>query len=136
MTTGEGVPGERGLARIPFSVESEGHIKGLALWLAVVGWLSLAAGVVDLINLALPARNVGHAANAVIHLLIGIWSLQAATAFRNVATTDTADQAYLVAGLTKLRGIFLLQGILILVGLAFLAAVCLFLLLHGVPAAR
>jgi hypothetical protein len=136
MTTGEGEPGDRGLARIPFSVEAEGHIKGLSLWLSVVGWLSIVAGVGDLINLMAPARNVGHVANAFLHLLIGIWSLQAAKAFRNVATTDTSDQAYLVEGFTKLRSIFLLQGVLILVGLAFLAAVGLFLLFHGLPAAR
>src|SRR5690242_15668938 len=106
MATSEGVPGDRGLARIPFSVEAEGHIKGLALWLAVLGWLSVAAGVLDLIVLVSPARNVGQLANAVVHLLIGIWSLRAATAFRNVATTDTADQAYLVEGFARLRSIF------------------------------
>ena len=49
---------------------------------------------------------------------------------------DKADQAYLVEGFTKLRSIFLLEGILVLIGLAFLAAVCVFLLLQSVPAAR
>ncbi len=47
-----------------------------------------------------------------------------------MATTDVADQAYLVQGFTKLRSIFLLQGVLVLVGLAFLVAVLLFLVLH------
>jgi len=63
---------------------------------------------------------------------VGTWSLQAATAFKNVATTDVADQAYLVQGFTKLRSIFLLQGLLILVGMAFVTAVLIFLLVHAV----
>ena len=66
-----------------------------------------------------------------MHAAIAAWSLQAARAFKNVATTDVADQAYLVQGFTKLRSIFLLQGILIIVALAFVAAVVLFLVLHG-----
>ncbi len=57
--------------------------------------------------------------------------IQAAKAFKSVAITDVADQAYLVEGFTKLRSIFLLQGLLIVVGMAFVAAVLLFLLLHA-----
>jgi hypothetical protein len=56
---------------------------------------------------------------------------QAASAFKNVATTDVADQAYLVQGFSKLRNVFLLQSILILLALAFVAAACVFVLLHG-----
>ncbi len=75
--------------------------------------------------------NAGQIVNAIIHFLLGYWCLQAATAFKKVATTDEADQAYLVQGFSRLRSIFLLQGIMILVGLAFVTAVLLFLLLHG-----
>ena len=79
----------------------------------------------------LPHRNVGQIVNLILHIAIATWSLQAARAFKSVATTDVADQAYLVQGFTKLRSIFLLQGVLILVGLAFVTAVLLFLVLHG-----
>ncbi|HWE40019.1 MAG TPA: hypothetical protein VG406_25940 [Isosphaeraceae bacterium] len=136
MATGEGVPGDRELARIPFSVEAEGHIRGLAVWLSVVGWLNIVAAAANFVILLAPMRNAGHLFDVVIHALIGAWSLQAARAFQGLATTDTADQAYLVEGFAKLRRIFLLQGILVLVGLAFLVAVLLFLLLHGLPATR
>jgi hypothetical protein len=134
MATDQGTAGPGGLSRIPFTVEAENHIRSLAFWLGLVGWLNVVAGVFDLLNLVFPARNIGHLFNAILHFAIGVWAIQAASAFKNVATTDVADQAYLVEGFTKLRSIFLLQGIVILVGLAFLAAVLLFLLLHGVNA--
>jgi hypothetical protein len=123
--------GTGGLSRIPFTVAAEGQIKSLSFWLTVVGWLNVAAAVGDFVNLVLPQRNLGLIFNLVLHLAIATWSLQAARAFRNVATTDVADQAFLVQGFTKLRSIFLVQSILILVGLAFVAAVVLFLVLHG-----
>jgi hypothetical protein len=125
-------PGSAELSRIPFTVEAEKQINTLSFWLVVVGWLNLIAAVIDLLNLALPTRNIAHVFAAIIRIVVGTWALQAAKAFKNVATTDVADQAYLVQGFTKLRSIFLLQGVMILVGFAFLAAVLLFLLVAGV----
>jgi len=123
-----------GLSRIPFTIQAENQIKTLSFWLMVVGWLNVAGAVIDVINLVLPQRNLGQIANLILHIVVGMWSLQASKAFQNVATTDVADQAYLVQGFSKLRSIFLLQGVLILVGMAFVAAVLLFLVLHGAGA--
>ncbi len=127
--SGTSEPG--GLSRIPFTAAAENQIKSLSFWLAVIGWLNVIAAVADVLNLVLPQRNLGQIFNLILHAAIAAWSLQAARAFKNVATTDVADQAYLVQGFTKLRSIFLLQGILIIVALAFVAAVVLFLVLHG-----
>jgi hypothetical protein len=131
MSAGEITTEKTGLSRIPFTVAAEAKIKSLSFWLSILGWIEIAAGVLDLIVLVTPARNAGQIFDAVIALLVGYWCLQAATAFKKVATTDEADQAYLVQGFSRLRSIFLLQGIMILVGLAFATAVLLFLLLHG-----
>jgi hypothetical protein len=131
MSDAQSLSESSGLSRIPFTIQAENQIKTLSFWLTVVGWLNIAAAVIDLINLVLPQRNFGQIANLILHILLGMWALQAAKAFQNVATTDVADQAYLVQGFSKLRSIFLLQGVLILVGLAFVAAVLLFLVLHG-----
>jgi hypothetical protein len=125
-------PGE--LSRIPFSAEAEGQIKSLSFWLAVVGWLNVIAAVGDFVNLVLPQRNLGLIFNLILHLAVATWSLQASRAFKSVATTDVADQAYLVQGFTGLRSIFLLQGVLIIVALAFVTAVVLFLVVYGVAA--
>jgi hypothetical protein len=126
---GSSEPG--GLSRIPFTAAAEAQIKSLSFWLAVIGWLNVIAAAADVLNVVLPQRNLGQFVNLILHIAIATWSLQAARAFKSVATTDLADQAYLVQGFTKLRSIFLLQGLLIVVGLAFVAAVVLFLVLHG-----
>jgi hypothetical protein len=125
-TTGAGE-----LSRIPFTVEAEKQLKTLSFWLNIVAWLNILGGIIDLLNLTLATRNLAHVFNAILHFALGTWAYQAANAFRSVATTDVADQAYLVEGFTKLRSLFLVQGVLILVGLAFVAAVFLFFFLHG-----
>ncbi len=124
-------PGPGGLSRIPFTVEAENQIKSLSFWLTVVGWLNAVGAMGDVINLVTPQRNPGHIIGLILHIAIATWSLQAAKAFKFVAMTDVADQAYLVEGFTKLRSLFLLQGVLVLVSLAFISAVVLFLVLHG-----
>ena len=119
--------GSGGLSRIPFTVAAENQLKSLSSWLTVVGWVNAFAAVGDIIDM-LTQRNGGQLVNLLLHVGIATWSLGAARAFKNVATTDVADQAYLVQGFAKLRYIFLLQGVLILVGLAFFTAVLLFFL--------
>jgi hypothetical protein len=121
-----GKPEPHGLSRIPFTIEAENQIKSLSFWLTVIGWLNVVAAVIVFVNLVLPQRNPGLVIDLILYVAIGTWALQAAKAFRNVATTDVADQAYLVEGFTKLRSIFLLQGLLILVGMAFVVAALLF----------
>jgi hypothetical protein len=123
-------PGEAsGLSRIPFTIAAENQIKTLSFWLTIFGWLNLAAAVIDLVSMVWPSWNLGQLVNLILHVAIGSWALQAAGAFTNVATTDVADQAYLVRGFGKLRSIFLLQGVIILVGMAFLAAALVLLVL-------
>jgi len=125
------MPESSGLSRIPFTIEAEKQIKTLSFWLTVVAWLNVAAAVFVVVNLALPARNLGLVADLILYVALATWSFQAARAFRNVAETDVADQANLVQGFSKLRSIFLLQGVLVLVGMAFVTAVLLFLVLHA-----
>ena len=131
MSDVSGPSGRGELSRIPFTAADAAQLRSQCFWLAVIGWLNVIAAVADLVNLVLPQRNLGQVVNLILHLAIATWSLQAGRAFKGVATTDVADQAYLVRGFTRLRSIFLLQGILIIVSLAFLAAVVLFLVLHG-----
>ena len=65
----------------------------------------------------------------IIHVAVATWALQGSTSFKKVAVTDTADQAYLVQGVARLRSLFLLQGLLVIVALAFIAAALLFVVL-------
>ena len=131
MSTGDVLSEKSRLSRIPFTTAAEARIKSLAWWLNILGWVSVVAGFLELVGLITPAHNPGQLGNAIIHLLVGYWCLQAAKAFNKVATTDENDQGYLVEGFRQLRKVFLLQGIMILIGLAFATAVLLFLRLHG-----
>jgi hypothetical protein len=136
MSNAQGPAESSGLSRIPFTIEAENQIKSLSFWLTIVGWLNFVGAVIDLANMVWPSWNLGQIVNLGLHIAVGVWALQAARAFQDVATTDVADQAYLVQGFTKLRSIFLLQGVLILVVVAFLAAVILFHLVAPGAGAR
>ena len=132
MSSSESVPQKAGMSRIPFTAEAEGQIKSLSFWLRILGWLSILAGVANVFNIVLSSRNFGHIFNAILHVGMGTWCLQAAGAFKKVATTDVADLTYLVEGFSKLRNVFWLQGVLILIGLAFVTAVLLYFLFQGI----
>jgi hypothetical protein len=133
MSSVPSIPESGGLSRIPFTAAAENQIKSLSSWLKIVGWLSAFLGGIDILTM-IQQRNPGQLADLIIHIAVAIWALQASQAFKSVALTDVADQAYLVQGFAKLRSLFLLQGIMLLVGLAFIAAVLLFVVLHGAGA--
>jgi hypothetical protein len=108
------------LTRIPFTARSEASIAALSKWMrvaAAVGILSAAGRIVSVFG---PRHDFGQLIGAVISLLMGIWTYQAADAFNRVATTDTADQTYLMKAFTLLRRVFLLQALLVFVTLALL----------------
>ncbi len=131
MATEPVVREEGGLSRIPFTPEAEAQLRRLSFWLGLVGWINVVAAALNVLNLLLPTRSTGHLFNAVINGLVGAWSLQAAQAFQSVATSDVADQAYLVRAFIKLRSIFLLQGLMVLIALAFALAVLLLLVVYA-----
>jgi len=118
MTDATGV--EEPLRRIPFTPRAEASILELSKWLrisAVIGMISAVLRVV----VSLTVRNdAGQLIGAVVTFLIAVWSFQAAGAFAAVATTDTADQRFLMQGFSLLRRVFLLQAVLVIIVLAFL----------------
>jgi hypothetical protein len=113
-------PTEAPLNRIPFTPRAEASILELSKWLrisAVIGMIGALLRVV----IALGVRNdAGQLIGAVVTFLVGLWSYQAAGAFAAVATTDTADQQFLMKGFSLLRRVFLLQAVLVIIGLAAL----------------
>lgn len=111
--------------RIPFTAEDERSINSAATWGMIVSLTSLATGLISLL-VQLPTISANpHIAKfialpfiqAAFTVLINVWLLQASLAFRKVALTDEADQAYLLAGFAKLRAYFLIQLVLIFVGI-------------------
>jgi hypothetical protein len=113
------------LTRIPFTARTEASIVALAKWMRVAAAFGILTAAGRIISVFGPHRDFGQLIGAVISLLMGIWTYQAADAFNRVATTDTADQSYLMRGFTLLRRVFLLQAILVIVTLALLIVVLL-----------
>jgi hypothetical protein len=108
------------LSRIPFTPRAEASILELSKWMRISGIIGMIGGVLRVV-VALGVRNdAGQLIGAVVTFLVGLWSYQAAKAFAAVATTDTADQRYLMEGFSLLRRVFLLQAALVIIGLGVL----------------
>src|SRR5207253_925766 len=95
-------------------------ILSLSKWMRIAGVIGMVGGVLKALIALGVQRNFGELIGAFFTFLIGLWSYQAAAAFAAVATTDTADQRYLVGGFALLRRVFLLQAVLVIIGLGFL----------------
>jgi hypothetical protein len=108
------------LSRIPFTPRAEASILALSKWLRISAVIGMIGGVLRVV-IALVIRNdAGQLIGALVTFFVGLWSYQAATAFAAVATTDTADQRYLMQAFSLLRRVFLLQAVLVLIGLGAL----------------
>lgn len=121
-------PQGESLARIPFGPVEEASIRSLSTWMTMAGAIYLFAGLAHLVQFFMVLR-VGLIVNAVIEILVGAWCIQASSAFRKVATTDVADQSYLMVAFRKLRSLFLLQAIIVILGLVLVCAAFLVILL-------
>ena len=93
--------------------------------LIIAAGASIASAGLDLLLSFLNRQGpaiVGQLVSTTLYVILGIWLLQASSAFRKVATTDVADQAHLLEGFTKLRNYFMMTGIvaIVLVGVVVL----------------
>jgi hypothetical protein len=111
---------EAPLRRIPFSPRQEASLRALCNWMQIAAVISIVSAVAKVVSAFTPRLNPGNLIDAAITFLIGLWIYQAGTAFRAVATTDTADQRHLMDGFRLLRRVFLLQSVLVILALTFL----------------
>jgi hypothetical protein len=111
---------EAPLSRIPFTPRAEASILELSKWLRISAVIGMIGGVLRVVIAVTVRNDAGQLIGAVVTFLVGLWSYQAAGAFAAVATTDTADQRYLMEGFSLLRRVFLLQAVLVILGLAVL----------------
>jgi uncharacterized membrane protein len=130
---------EAPLRRIPFTARQEASIRALCNWMQIAAVFSLVGAVLKVASAFTPRQDFSKLFDAVLTFLIGLWIYQAGTAFRKVATTDTADQRYLMEAFTLLRRVFLLESILVILVLTFLVIALAFVILVTVthsPVAR
>ena len=129
------------LRRIPFSSAQERQLlalgramniaAGIVLFVGVLGPLpSLGRVVLSSSNTAaaLGSAAIGLAVIA-LQLTLGVWLLQGASLFREVALHDKDDQRFLIVALARVRHVLLLKSLVLLVLGAVFAAV-------GLSAAR
>jgi len=111
---------EEPLRRIPFTPRAEASILELSKWLRISAVIGMISAVLRVVVSFMVRNDAGQLIGAVVTFLIALWSYQAAGAFAAVATTDTADQRFLMQGFSLLRRVFLLQAALVIIVLAFL----------------
>jgi hypothetical protein len=135
----EGAPASRAtetpLSRIPFTAQAEANIKDLSYWMHIAAVITIIGSVAEFVSAFTPRQDLSKIIGAIVKLLIGLWIYQAGTAFQKVATSDVADQHFLMEGFTLLRKVFLLQSILVIIAFAFvliaLTVAFLFIGVHG-----
>jgi hypothetical protein len=111
---------ETPLSRIPFTPRAEASILELSKWMRIAAVIGMVGAVLKVV-IALVVRNdIGQLVGAVVTFLIGLWTYKAAAALAAVATTDTADQRYLMEGFSLLRRVFLMQAVLVILGVGVL----------------
>lgn len=120
------------LKRIPFTKDVEDRISWLAFWMTIAAVLEIIAGVANGVGMFFPQFDLGKGVSGLVSILIGVWLYLAATSFKKVATSDTADQMHLVEGFRNLRLVFLLKSVLIIITLALVCAALLIVLAVGI----
>jgi hypothetical protein len=111
--------------RFEFSRAEEGMFYDLGRKMRVVGAFFVLAGLVRLLYDALVLREVHLDLTFLIDVLIGIWTLSAARAFRQVAVTGGHDVERLMEGLSDVRKLYSLIYWLLIVSVV-VASVALF----------
>jgi hypothetical protein len=114
--------------RIPFEPQDERAMASGATWArisAVVSVLSTLCGSLFALQAQAhidPVDAVVEAVTLSITLLLGFWLFRAGMLFHRVATTDQADQRFLLEGFVKLRAYFRLVVILAIAALVVAGA--------------
>ncbi len=107
--------------RIPFQKEDEERIASAGVWGMIAAVTSIGSTVIGAV-VALMGKGTTALFTQVIsitlNIILGVWLLQASAAFRKVATSDEADQHYLLLGFAKLRAYFMMTGIIIIIAVS------------------
>ncbi len=106
-----------------FDESQNGLIKDLAKKMQFVGYFSMTIGsLVFLVGLLTLAKgSLGTIISGVVGIIVGIWTLDAAKAFRLIVDTQGNDIENLMGALGELRKFYTLQYWLLVLTLVLLA---------------
>ena len=95
-------------------------ISDLATKMRFVAYFSVAFGVLSAIG-GLIQFDVAVLIQGTIAIIIGIWTVKAASSFKKIVDTNGNDIELLIGALSELRKLYSLEYWLLIIGLVFLA---------------
>jgi hypothetical protein len=90
------------------------RMKFVAIFLIVLGCIMGLAGL-----FSLPA-GVVYLVIAAIYIIIGIWTIGAANAFKKIVDTEASDISHLMNALNELKKLYTLQYVLSIIAIVFM----------------
>lgn len=95
-------------------------ISDLATKMRFVAYFSVAFGVLSVIG-GLVEFDVAVLIQGTIAIIIGIWTVKAASSFKKIVDTNGNDIELLIGALSELRKLYSLEYWLLIIGLVFIA---------------
>ncbi|MFZ5623961.1 MAG: hypothetical protein ACOY71_05975 [Gemmatimonadota bacterium] len=114
-----------------FTAEQNEQFRAVAKWMRIVGYAQVVGGALGAIGL-LVTRQRGFLV-MLVAIVVGIWTLGAARAFRRVADTAGNDIGNVMIAIHDLRKLYQLQGVVFVVA-AMLAGLLAVFTLSARPA--
>ena len=99
-----------------------------------VSYFMIAGGVLSII-ISLFQKNGGFIISAVVDILIGVWTLNAASSFKLIVDTEGNDIVNLMGALGELRKLYRLQYWLLIIALVFMAIALVLVIVAGIVGA-
>jgi hypothetical protein len=118
-----------------FSQSQNELILDLATKMRFVAYFSVAFGVLSVIG-GLIEFDVTILIQGTIAIIIGIWTVKAASSFKKIVDTTHNDIENLMGALGELRKLYGLQYWLLIMGLIFIAVALVLTIIVGLTAGR
>lgn len=101
-------------------------ILDLANKMRFVAYLSVAVGTVSFIGGFVDELDIANLIQGAIMIIMGIWTIKAASSFKKIVDTKDNDIVNLMGALGELRKLYGLQYWLFIIGLVFIALALVF----------
>lgn len=107
-------------------------ILDLANKMRFVAYLSVAVGVVSFIGGFIPILDIANMIQGTIMVIMGIWTIKAASSFKKIVDTRDNDIVNLMGALGELRKLYGLQYWLFIIGLVFIVIAIVFTIIIAI----
>jgi hypothetical protein len=95
-----------------FSEVHNAEFTAVAYWMRIMGRMAVFFGI--LAALTILRANVPGLIGGIVGIVLGIWTLMAASSFRSISTTEGRDLDHLIEAVVNLKKLYRLQAIMVL----------------------